>query len=94
MQDIGEKGRRNMKKKINYKSAPKGISEGIISSKIIEDVLPPPEKLIKKEDNIKVTILLSKKSINFFKSKAEKIGVPYQTMIKSVLDRYTSHYQK
>ncbi len=83
-----------MKKKTDYKSAPKDISEGIVSSKIIEDILPPPENLVKKEENVKVTILLSKKSINFFKNKADKIGVPYQTMIKSVLDRYTSHYQK
>ena len=93
MQDIGEKGGKNMKKKINYKNAPKDISDAIISSKIIEDILPPPEKLVKKEENVKITILLSKDSVKFFKERAKKIGIPYQTMIKSVLDRYTTHYQ-
>ena len=82
-----------MKKKVIYKSAPKDISDAIISSKIIDDFLPEPEKLIKKEDNVKITILLSKNSIRFFKEKAKKVGVPYQTMIKTVLDKYTAHYQ-
>ncbi len=82
-----------MKKKINYKAAPKAITDAIISSEIIDDFLPSPEKLIKKEDTLKITILLSKNSINFFKEKAKKIGVPYQTMIKTVLDKYTNHYQ-
>ena len=90
---IGEKGERNMKKKIVYKSAPNDISDAIVSSKIIDDFLPAPERLLKKEDNVKITILLSKNSITFFKEKAKKIGVPYQTMIKTVLDKYTSHYQ-
>jgi len=82
-----------MNKKITYKPAPKEISGAIVVSEVIEDFLPSPEKLIRKEDTVKITILLSKKSVHFFKEKARKIGVPYQTMIKTVLDRYTSHYQ-
>lgn len=82
-----------MKKKTNYKQAPKDISRAIVVSDIIEDFLPAPEELIKREDTVKVTILLSKNSISFFKDKARKLGVPYQTMIKTVLDRYTAHYQ-
>ncbi len=82
-----------MKKKTTYKPAPRGISEAIAVSDIIEDFLPAPEKLIKKEETVKVTILLSKNSIDFFKEKAGKSGVPYQTMIKAVLDRYTAHYR-
>lgn len=82
-----------MKKKIAYKPAPKEITDAIISSRIIDDFLPAPEQLVKKDDTVKITIQLSKNSVNFFKEKARKIGVPYQTMIKTVLDRYTSHYQ-
>jgi predicted DNA binding CopG/RHH family protein len=92
-QVTGEKGEKNMKGKINYKSAPKNISDAIIASEIIDDFLPSPEKLVKKEKTIKITILLNEDSISFFKDKAKKIGVPYQTMIKAVLDKYTSHYQ-
>ena len=90
----GEKGEKNMKKKITYKSAPADITESIICSEIIEDFLPSPELLFKKEKNVKITITLSKSSIDFFKEEAKKSGVPYQTMIKSVIDRYSSHYRK
>jgi len=83
-----------MKKKTVYSNAPEKISRAIMASDIIEDFLPAPGNLIKKEDTVKVTIQLSKKSINFFKEKAHELGVPYQTMIKTVLDKYTSHYSR
>jgi len=92
--DTGEKGEKNMKKKIVYNSAPADITESIIASETIEDFLPAPEFLVKKEENVKITISLSKSSVEFFKEKAEKAGVPYQSMIKSVIDRYSSHYRK
>ncbi len=82
-----------MKKRTTYKSAPDDISKAIAVSEAIEDFLPAPELLIKKEDTVKVTILLSKNSVDFFKHHARKTGVPYQTMIKVVLDRYASHYR-
>lgn len=94
MQATGEKGEKNMKKKTTYKSASDDLADSIMASDIIDDFLPPPEMLIKKEDNVKITISLSKSSVNFFKEKAKKAGVPYQTMIKTVIDRYSSHYQK
>jgi len=81
-----------MKKKTNYKKAPDSIGKAIDASITVEDFLPPPEKLILKEENSKVTILLSKKSINFFKEQSKKSGVPYQSMIKKVLDLYTDKF--
>lgn len=64
----------------------------LISSKTIVDFLPPPNQLVLKEDNSRITIVLSKKSISFFKEQSKKSGVPYQTIIKRVLDLYTEHY--
>ncbi|WP_232421025.1 CopG family transcriptional regulator, partial [Leptospira sp. B5-022] len=64
----------------------------IKSSKVVEDFLPPPSKLVLKEDSSRITIVLSKKSISFFKEESKRSGVPYQTMIKRVLDLYTEHY--
>lgn len=83
-----------MKRKTEYRRAPGSISRAIESSEKIEDFIPGPEKLVRKDDSVRITILLSKNSVNFFKDKAKKTGVPYQTMIKTVLDKYTSHYQK
>jgi len=58
------------------------------------DVLPPPELLIPKEETKKVTISLSKKSIVFFKQISLETRIPYQQMIRKVLDTYTDHYSK
>ena len=62
--------------------------------KVIKDFLPPPGQLILKEDNLKVTISLSKSSIDFFKKQAVKHHTSYQKMIRRVVDYYASHYQK
>jgi len=83
-----------MKKKIVYENAPKGISLGISKSVRIDDFLPTPDMLVFKEATVKVTLNLSKDSIDFFKQEAKKKGVPYQKMIKNLIDMYTHKYQK
>jgi predicted DNA binding CopG/RHH family protein len=77
-----------MRRKIKYTDEPMG------ELKVIKDFLPPPEQLILKEDNLKVTISLSKSSIDFFKKQAVKHHTSYQKMIRRVVDYYASHYQK
>jgi spore coat polysaccharide biosynthesis protein SpsF (cytidylyltransferase family) len=92
VQGTGEKVKIVMKKKITYEKAPDGIDEAIFTSKRLEDILPSPDKLVKKEETVKVTISLSQKSVKFFKKRAEKQGVPYQNMIKSLIDKYADYY--
>lgn len=60
--------------------------------KIIEDFLPPPEELVLKQQNVKVTISLSRHSVDFFKEQAKKNGTQYQKMIRQVLDLYAANY--
>ena len=60
--------------------------------RIIENFLPPPDQLILKEDGVKVTISLSKRSVDFFKMHARKSKIPYQRMIRRVLDEYANAY--
>jgi len=81
-----------MKKKITYKKAPSGIGDMLSNAQLVEDILPPPDQLVKKEPMVKVTIMLSQKSVAFFKNRADKQGVPYQNMIKSLIDTYTDYY--
>jgi hypothetical protein len=57
-----------MKKKIKY------TDEKIGKIKIVKDFLPKPEELILKEKNIKVTLNLSKSSVDYFKKIAGKHG--------------------
>jgi len=54
VQGIGGEGRRSMKKKIKYSDEPLG------KLRVIDDFLPPPEELVFKEENVKVTMTLSK----------------------------------
>ena len=84
--DTGGKENRYMKKKIKYSN------EEIGKVEVIKDFLPKPEDLIFKEDTIKVTLNLSKSSIEFFKEIAQKHGSQYQKVIRNLLDRYTSHF--
>jgi len=86
--DIREKENRYMKKKIKYSD------EKIGKVKVIKDFLPKPEELVFKEDTVKITLNLSKSSIEFFKGIARKHGSQYQKVIRNLLDNYTSHYSE
>lgn len=76
-----------MKRRIKYTDEP-------LDFEVIDDFLPPPEKLTLKQEKVKVTITLSKESVDFFKKYAKKQRSPYQKMIRRVLDYYVSHYKK
>ena len=58
------------------------------------DVLPSPGDLVSREDTVKVTISLSKESVDFFKLEAKKHGTQYQKMIRKLLDLYVRHYNQ
>lgn len=75
------------KKKIKYTDEPLG------EIRIVDDFLPSPENLAFKESNVKVTITLSKASVDFFKNEAKKHHTQYQKMIRRLLDVYTEHHR-
>jgi predicted DNA binding CopG/RHH family protein len=58
------------------------------SVRVIADFLPAPDALVPREDNVKVTLALSRRSVDFFKRAAKKRGVPYQRMIRALVDAY------
>ena len=67
-------------------------TEGEIGkAKVIKDFLPPPEKLVLREANVKVTLSLSQRSVDFFKREAAKQRVPYQRMIRALVDAYAEN---
>ena len=75
-----------MKKKIIYTDEP------IDDVKVVRDFLPSPEELALKDETVKVTISLSKTSVDFFKKEAKKYNTQYQKMIRRLLDVYTKHH--
>ena len=77
-----------MKTKTRYTDEPIG------PLKVVPDFLPSPEDLVFKEDTVKVTIALSKESVDFFKQEATKHHTQYQKMIRRLLDIYTQAHKE
>ncbi len=77
-----------MRSKIRYTDEPMG------RLRVVKDFLPPPDQLVMKEENVKVTISLRKSSIEFFKREAQKHHTSYQRMIRRLIDWYASQHQK
>jgi len=75
-----------MRRKIKYTDEPLG------KLRVIKDFLPSPEKLAFKEEPVKVTMVLSKSSVQFFKKTARKHHASYQNLIRMLLDAYVSQF--
>lgn len=75
-----------MSAKIKYTNQPLGKIE------VVPDFLPLPEDLVFRDDGVKVTLALSKRSVDFFKSQALKHNTLYQRMIRRLLDSYAEHH--
>ena len=77
-----------MNEKIRYTNEP------LENLKVIPDFLPRPEDLVIRDEGVKVTISLSKRSVDFFKSEARKYNTQYQRMIRRLLDTYAERYSR
>ena len=76
-----------MNRKIAYTDGPVG------DVTVVRDFLPAPADLVFKEEQIKVTIGLSKGSVEFFKETARRHHTQYQKMIRRLLDLYVAQHQ-
>ena len=74
-----------MKQRIKYTNEPIG------RVRVVSDFLPSPEELALKDETVKVTIALSKTSVEFFKKESKKYNTQYQKMIRRLLDEYAAH---
>jgi predicted DNA binding CopG/RHH family protein len=76
-----------MKSKIKYTDEPMGKLQ------VVRDFLPSPEELAFKEEKVKVTISLSRASLDFFKDEADRHHTAYQKMIRNLLDAYAVRHK-
>ena len=60
--------------------------------RVVKDFLPSPDQLVLREESVKVTISLSKSSVDYFKRVASENRTQYQKLIRKVLDLYASHF--
>jgi len=70
------------------------MDEPVGELKVVRDFLPPPHELVFEEDTVKVTIGLSRSSVEFFKREARRNHTAYQKMIRRLLDVYASRYDQ
>ena len=77
-----------MKNKIKYTNEPLG------NVRVVKDFLPSPEQLAYREEKVKVTISLSRASLDFFKAQADKHQTAYQKMIRNLLDAYALQHAR
>ena len=77
-----------MKNKITYTDEPMG------KVRVVKDFLPSPDQLAFKEEKVKVTISLSRTSLDFFKGQADLHKTAYQKMIRNLLDAYAVQHMK
>ena len=75
-----------MKKKIRYTNEP------IKMGSRVQDFLPSPAEIALKEKTRRVTINLNEESLLVFKREAKRLGVPYQKLLRTVVDLYSQHY--
>ena len=82
---------KNKTKKLVYKNIPELDRAEM---KIIKDSLPTPSMIAKALETRKVTIALSVETISFFKYQAEKLNLPYQRVVRELLDQYVAKSSK
>ena len=56
----------------------------------VPDFLPSPAELVVPSPTVKITIMLNKASVDFFKKEAQKHHTKYQKMMRAVLDLYAN----
>ena len=77
-----------MKNTIKYTNEPLG------KVRVVKDFLPSPAQLAFREEKVKVTISLSRASLDFFKAQADKHQTAYQKMIRNLLDAYALQHAR
>ena len=59
----------------------------------IPDFLPSPQQLVfPKPKTVKITLSLTKSSVDIFKKYAKTYNVKYQQMIRTVVDKYAHKF--
>ena len=84
---IGAKARPFMNKPIRCSDEPLG------AIRVVPGFLPSPEQLVLKNEQTKVTISLSSKSVDFFKEAARKHPMQYQEMTRRLLGEYVARHK-
>ena len=59
---------------------------------IIEDFLPSPSEFAAARKKSRITLNLKEPTVQFFKKEAERNNIPYQVLIRDLLEKYVEKY--
>lgn len=59
---------------------------------MVKDFLPSPAEIALRAKTTRVTINLNQASLKVFKKEASRLGVPYQKLLRTIVDLYAQHY--
>lgn len=71
-----------MNKKTTYTNEPLFMGEKV------EDFLPSPAKLVRREATVKIALEISQSSLAFFKEQAKYEHISYQQILQNLIDTY------
>ena len=74
----------NKKERVKYTDEPIQLGEEV------ENFLPTPDKLVLRPKPVRVTLTLDADTVAYFETEAERLEVPYQRMIRNLLNEYKS----
>ena len=77
-----------MEKRIKY------TDEDLGAVRVVQHFLPSPAQLAQQDEKVKITLSLSRASLDFFKTQAEKLHMAYQRMVRNLLDAYALQHMK
>ena len=61
---------------------------------LVKNFLPPPDQLVFPDETVKVTLALTKSSLEFFKRQASRQSTKYQKMIRELVDQYAKRFNQ
>jgi hypothetical protein len=56
----------------------------------VKDFLPSPDQLALRQEKVKVTMEMTKRTVDYFKTQAKKYKTSYQLMVRNLLDAYVA----
>ncbi len=75
-----------MKRKIKYTDEPVRLGRRV------RDFLPSPAEIALRDKTRRVTINLNEGSLQMFKKEAFRLAIPYQKLLRTVIDLYAQRH--
>ncbi len=77
-----------MKNKVVYTDGPESLKRAVVT----KDIFPSPEDLLLEDVTVRISINLTKSTVDGFKRFAKKHNTKYQRVIRKLLDEFATQH--